>query len=143
MFVSHQSWKLILHLLKTSKFASFLAHNWFSSLYNIVFFKPFSLKFCHLDFRVSNCLDVDFICQSDRKFSSRMPHAKSWKCTPHNFLSNAPTLVVIQQLQKAPTYFFKKGHFMFQKKERLIIQVQDSKGAIPFLSTVTFLVFNL
>ena len=44
---------------------------------------------------------------------------------------------------EGPNPFDQKSSFHVPKKERLIIQGQHSKGAIPFLSTVTFLVFNL
>ena len=44
------------------------------------------------------------------------PYDKLWKCFPDNFLSNAPTLVVIRQLLKYPTYLVQKVHFTSQKK---------------------------
>ena len=44
------------------------------------------------------------------------PHDKLWKCSPDNFLSNAPTLVAIRQLLRDPTYFVKKVHLTPQKK---------------------------
>ena len=44
------------------------------------------------------------------------PYDKLWKCSPDKFLSDAPTLVVIRQLLKDPTYFVKKVHFTPQIK---------------------------
>ena len=44
------------------------------------------------------------------------PHDKLWKCSPDNFLSNAPTLVAIRQLLRDPTYFVKKVHLTPPKK---------------------------
>ena len=44
------------------------------------------------------------------------PYDKLWKYSPGNFLSNAPTLVVIRQLLKGPTYLVQKVHFSPPKK---------------------------
>ena len=50
------------------------------------------------------------------------PYDKLWKCSPDNFLSNAPTLVVIRQLQTAQTFLVQKVQILPKKKTPLTFE---------------------
>ena len=56
------------------------------------------------------------------------PYNKLWKCSPDNFLSNAPTLVVLRQLQTTQTFFVKKVHFTPPQKRPPLIGMIEKKN---------------
>ena len=60
------------------------------------------------------------------------PYDKLWKYFLSNFLSNAPTFMVIQQSLKDPAYLVQKVHFTSQKKNASFNVIARKKYAILF-----------